>query len=273
MNFNKKLKNISQKNDTLLCVGLDIDKEKMPAFLFKSSTNPFLEFNQSIIDATRDIVCAYKLNMAFYEIFGKNGIDLLEKTIGYIGGDIITILDGKRNDIGNTAHKYAQTMFETFKADAITINPYLGEDSVLPFLEYKEKCSFVLCRTSNESARDFQDLSAPDKPLYQKVAQKIQSWNIHQNCGAVVGATYPNELKIIREILGENVPILIPGIGAQGGNLEQAVQNGTNKQNELALINSSRSILYADHTKKYARAARNKALALRNEINTYRNIN
>ncbi|MCK5113127.1 MAG: orotidine-5'-phosphate decarboxylase, partial [Thermoplasmatales archaeon] len=183
-NFKQKLLDVSHKNNSLLCVGLDIDKDKMPKFLFESSKNPFLDFNKSIIDATKDIVCAYKLNMAFYEVFGKEGFDLLKKTVEYISKDIVVILDGKRNDIGNTARKYAQTLFETLNADAATVNPYLGKDGVTPFLEYKDKCSFILCRTSNASAGDFQDLSISTIPLYQIVAKKIKEWNENDNCGA-----------------------------------------------------------------------------------------
>ena len=172
MNFKQKLKIISQKNNSLLCVGLDVDKEKIPNYILKYFDDPYYEFNKSIIDATKDIVCAYKLNMAFYEVFGKQGIELLEQTIKYIPKEIIVILDGKRNDIGNTAAKYAQTLFEIFQADAITINPYLGLDGISPFLKYKDKCSFILCRTSNPSAGDFQDLNVSQTPMYEIVAKK-----------------------------------------------------------------------------------------------------
>lgn len=270
MNFREKLSNIVHKNDSLVCVGLDVDKEKMPKFLFESSKNPFLEFNKSIIESTKDLACAYKLNMAFYEVFGKDGNDLLQKTIGYIPKDVVIVLDGKRNDIGNTAKKYAQSLFETYHADAITVNPYLGKDSVMPFLEYKDKCSFVLCRTSNPSATDFQDLKVSSTPLYQLVAQKIKEWNIYGNCGAVVGATYPDELKIIREILGEESPLLIPGIGKQGGDVEKTVKYGTNKEGKMALINSSREIIFSGDNENFAEKSREKALSLREEINKYR---
>ena len=270
MNFREKLSNIVHKNDSLVCIGLDIDKEKMPKFLFESSKNPFLEFNKSIIESTKDLVCAYKLNMAFYEVLGKEGNDLLQKTIGYIPKDVVIILDGKRNDIGNTAKKYAQSLFETYRADAVTVNPYLGKDSVMPFLEYKDKCSFVLCRTSNPSATDFQDLKVSSTPLYQLVAQKIREWNIYGNCGAVVGATYPDELKIIRDILGEDSPLLIPGIGKQGGDVEKTVKNGTNSNGEMAIINSSREIVYAGLDKDFAEKSRDKTSSLRKEINKYR---
>ena len=270
MKFKDKFLSISNKNNSLLCVGLDIDSKKMPKFLFDSSKQPFLDFNKSIIKVTKDIVCAYKLNMAFYEFFGKEGFDLLEKTIKYIPKDIIIILDGKRNDIGNSARKYAQTLFDTFKADAVTINPYLGLDGVAPFLAYKDKCSFILCRTSNASAVDFQDLKISSISLYQIIAKKIKDWNENDNCGAVVGATYPEELKIIRKILGEEIPLLIPGVGKQGGDVKYTVKNGTNNEGEMAIINSSRGIIFAGNDKDYAEISRYKALLLRDEINNYR---
>lgn len=270
MNFNEKLDKIVQNNNSLLCVGLDIDKEKMPTFLFETSKTPYLDFNKKIIDATKDFVCAYKLNMAFYEVLGSKGFELLEKTIKYIPKDIIVILDGKRNDIGNTAKKYAQSLFETFNADAITINPYLGIDGVKPFLDYKDKCSFILCRTSNSSARDFQDIKSNDAPLYQTVAKKIKDWNSYGNCGAVVGATYPDELKKIREILGENIPILIPGIGAQGGDVEKTVINGTNNNSEMVVIVSSRSIIYSGKEKNFQYMARDSARNICSDINKFR---
>jgi len=252
MNFNEKLENIVIKNDSLLCVGLDIDKEKIPATLFETSKNPYLDFNKMIIDNTKDFVCAYKLNMAFYEVLGIDGYKILSKTIDYIPKDIIIILDGKRNDIGNTAKKYAKSLFDTLNSDAVTINPFLGIDGVKPFLEYKDKCSFILCRTSNSSAGDFQDIKSNNIPLYQTVAHKIKNWTTYGTCGAVVGATYADELKIIRDILGEDIPILIPGIGAQGGDVEKTVKYGTNKEGKMAIINSSRSIIYSENPRDAA---------------------
>ena len=270
MNFKEKLSDIVHDNNSLLCVGLDIDKEKMPKFLLETSKNPFFVFNKSIIDSTKDLVCAYKINMAFYEILGKEGFDLLEKTVQYIPKEIAVILDGKRNDIGNTARKYAKSIFETFGADATTVNPYLGKDGITPFTEYKNKCSFILCRTSNSSAVDFQDLKVLKIPFYQIVARKIKEWNVYNNCGAVVGATYPNELKQIRSILGDEVPLLIPGVGKQGGDVEKTVIYGTNKKGEMAIINSSRGIIFAGDDEDFAENSRNKSLILRNNINKYR---
>lgn len=270
MNFKEKLRDIVHENNSLLCVGLDIDSEKMPNFLFGNSNDPYFEFNKSIIDATKDIVCAYKLNMAFYEVLGLEGFILLEKTISYIPKNILVILDGKRNDIGNTAKKYAKAFFEILSADAITINPYLGKDGIIPFLNYKDKCSFILCRTSNPSAGDFQDLNFANKPLFSFVAAKIKEWNDFGNCGAVVGATYPDELKIIRKKLGNDIPLLIPGIGKQGGDIATTVKYGTNKVKEMAIINSSRGIIYAGNDDEFAESARKAALILKDEINLYR---
>jgi len=270
MNWRQKLIDISHQNDSLLCIGLDSDTAKIPRIIMESSKHPVLEFNKTIIDTTKDLVCAYKLNMAFYEVLGKEGMTVLEKTIRHIPKEIFIILDGKRNDIGNTAQKYAQALFDTLNADAVTVNPYLGKDGVSPFLEYKEKCCFILCRTSNPSARDFQDLTISSTPLYQHVAQKIREWNTFENCGAVVGATYPEELEVVRSILGEQVPILIPGVGKQGGDIEKTVRNGTNSDGEMALINSSREIIFAGENETYAEQSRNKAEAVRSEINKYR---
>jgi orotidine-5'-phosphate decarboxylase len=270
MNWREKLLSATHANNSLLCVGLDSDLEKIPGFLKESSNNPVLDFNKAIVDATKDLVCAYKLNMAFYEAAGKQGFEALEKTVQFIPKSVFIILDGKRNDIGNTAQKYAQSLFDTYKADAVTVNPYLGKDGVAPFLEYKDKCSFILCRTSNPSARDFQDLNVDGKLLYQIVAQKIREWDTNENCGAVVGATYPEELEAVRTILGESIPILIPGVGKQGGDVGKTVINGTNSKRELAIINSSREILFASDKEDFAQRARMKAEAVRNEINTFR---
>lgn len=270
MDFIEKLDNIVQENNSILCVGLDIDQKLMPDYLFETSRNPFMEFNRSIIDFTKDLVCAYKLNMAFYEILGKQGFKLLEKTLKYIPKNIIIIIDGKRNDIGNSALKYAQLIYENLNADATTVNPYLGIDGVNPFLEYQDKCSFILCRTSNNSAGDFQDLLVSKTPLYQIVALKIKEWNSISDCGAVVGATYPNELKIIRNILGDQIPLLIPGIGKQGGDIEKTIKYGTNKKGEMAIINSSRGIIFSGKDENFAEQSRNSALSINNTINKYR---
>lgn len=260
MNFKEKLRRIAHKNNSILCVGLDSDKEKI------SANVSLLDFNKTIIDQTKDLVCAYKINMAFYEFLGKDGIDVMEKTINYIPREIVVIIDGKRNDIGNTAKKYAKSVFEKLNADAATLNPYLGFDGIKPFFDYRDKCSFILCRTSNPSAGEFQDLKIKDKTLYMCVAEKIKEWNGLGCCGAVVGATYPDDLKLIRKTLGDDIPILIPGIGAQGGDIKKTVKNGTNRKGEMAIINSSRSIIYAGSDEK----VRQQTQVLRDEINRCR---
>ena len=269
MNFNEKLKKISIKNNSILSVGLDIDEEKIPKFLFDYK-DPYFRFNKAIINSTKDLICAYKINLAFYEAFGKKGYILLEKTIDFIPKEIIIILDGKRNDIGNTAKKYAKALFEKLKADAVTVNPYLGSDGIKPFLEYKDKCSFILCRTSNPSAVDFQNLKAENKTIYYHVASKIKDWNKNNNCGAVVGATYPNELKEIRTILGDNIPLLIPGIGKQGGNVEKTVKFAVNSKDSLAIINSSRGVIYKGNDESFDVDSRNAAIKLNQVINKFR---
>jgi orotidine-5'-phosphate decarboxylase len=270
MNFTDKLNFMIDKNDSLLCVGLDIDKDKIPKFLFNKSKNPYIDFNKAIIESTKHLVCAYKLNMAFYESIGIKGFQILKKTLDCIPKNIITILDGKRNDIGNTAKMYAKSIYEILKADSATINPYLGIDGIKPFLEYKNKCNFVLCRTSNQSAKDFQDLSVFNVPLYQEVANKIREWNEYNNIGAIVGATYPNELKIARKILGDDIPILIPGIGRQGGDIKKTIDHGTNSKGKMAIINSSRAIIYAGKDEDFSLKSREVALETRNLINKYR---
>lgn len=269
MNAVEKLKSTSKKNNSLVCVGLDIDPTKLPQHLF-TEKNPYLQFNKEIIDATKDLVCAYKPNMAFYESLGKEGMILLEETLKLIPQEILIILDGKRNDIGNTANHYAKSLFETLNADSVTINPYLGADGIKPFSTYSDKLSFILCRTSNPSARDLQDYGPSGKPLYIHVAEKINEWNTKQNLGAVVGATYPEELKEIRMILGENTPLLIPGVGKQGGDIEQTVTHGVNSKGEMAVINSSRGIIYASNKEDYTDAAREATQQLKEKINDYR---
>lgn len=264
MNFMQKLTNATQKNESLLCVGLDPDPELMPEKV------GVFEFNQAIIDATSHLVCAYKLNLAFYEALSDEGLDALKRTIKYIPADIPVIGDAKRGDIGNTARAYARAIFANFSFDAATVNPYLGFDSVEPFIQYRDKGVFILCRTSNAGALDFQSLrcetGAGYQPLFELVALKASQWNVHGNIGLVVGATYPEELRLIREN-HPDMPLLIPGIGAQGGDLATTVHYGVDARGEKAIINSSRQIIYASRGKDFAQAAGNAALSLRDEIN------
>jgi orotidine-5'-phosphate decarboxylase len=261
MKFIDKLLNTSRKNKSWLCIGLDPDPELMPMV-------DVIQFNKAIIEATCDLVCAYKPNLAFYEALGTEGLAILEKTVKYIPGDIPVIADAKRSDIGNTAKAYAKALFSILGFDAATVNPYLGFDSIEPFINYQDKGVFILCRTSNPGASDFQNLYTNGLPLYEVVAQKAKEWNIHGNIGLVVGATYPEELKKVRSICPE-MPLLIPGIGAQGGDLASAVSYGVDARGEKAIINVSRQVLYASKEKNFAQAARNTAEKIRKQINSY----
>ena len=264
MNFIEKLAGATTKNDSLLCIGLDPDPELMPGKL------SILDFNRAIIDATRDLVCAYKLNFAFYEVFGGEGFDTLKRTVDYIPDEIPVIGDAKRGDIANTAKAYATAIFDVLNFDATTVNPYLGFDSLEPFLQYQDRGIFILCRTSNAGAMDFQSLRCETesgaRPLFELVAQKASQWNQNGNIGLVVGATYPEELKLIRQNYPD-MPLLIPGIGAQGGDLALVIRYGVDGRGEKAIINSSRQIIYASQGKGFAEAARRAAAELCDEIN------
>src|SRR3972149_5122332 len=244
MKFTDKLLNASRKNKSWLCIGLDPDPELMPAV-------DVLQFNKAIIKATCDLVCAYKPNLAFYEALGTEGLAILEKTVKYVPGDIPVIGDAKRGDIGNTARAYAKALFSVLGFDAATVNPYLGFDSIEPFINYRDKGVFILCRTSNRGAIDFQDLCTKALPLYEAVAQKAKEWNIYGNIGLVVGATYPEELKKIRSICPE-MPLLIPGIGAQGGDLAAAVGYGVDARGDERKFPDCQANLFASHGKEFA---------------------
>jgi orotidine-5'-phosphate decarboxylase len=268
MGFIEKLANTSRKNRSLLCVGLDPDPALMPE---KVSV---FEFNRAIIDATADLVCAYKPNIAFYEALGSTGLEALKSTRDYIGSDIPVIVDAKRGDIGNTAKAYARSLFDYFNFDATTASPYLGFDSLEPFINYRDRGVFILCRTSNPGAVDFQSLpcqvAGKDKMLFEIVAEKVNSWNTYGNLGLVVGATYPEELKLMRQRYPD-MPLLIPGVGTQGGELALVVKYGADAGRQRTIINSSRQILYASKGKDFAAAARRAALELRDRINNHLN--
>lgn len=267
MNFIEKLTEAAQKNNSLLCVGLDPDPALMP-----EKMNVF-EFNKAIIDATLDLVCAYKPNLAFYEALGDEGLDALKRTVDYVSGDIPVIGDAKRGDIGNTAKAYARAIFDYYGFDAATVSPYLGFDSIEPFIQYHDKGVFVLCRTSNAGAVDFQSLHCEVedgyRSLFEVVAQKVSQWNTHGNLGLVVGATYPEELRLIRQN-HPDMPLLIPGIGVQGGELSLTVRYGVDSRGQRAIINSSRQVIYASRGKDFAEASRRVATALRDQINQVR---
>lgn len=245
--------------EKFVCVGLDPVVEKLP-----KGINDFYEFNRKIIDATYDLVAAYKPNSAFYEGLGSIGIEQLKKTIDYIQEkypDIFVLLDAKRADIGNTNEGYVKFAFEYLSSDGITVQPYLGQEALEPFLKL-EKGVFVLCRTSNPGAGEFQDLSNEGMPLYQKVAERVSSqWNTNINCGLVIGATYPEELLEVRNI-DHNIPILIPGVGAQGGDIESTV----NAVKRNFLISSSRGIIFASNGTDFAEAARRETEKINRQI-------
>jgi orotidine-5'-phosphate decarboxylase len=267
MQFNQMLRENIRRTNSLVCVGLDADPVKIPSSL-GNKTDSIFQFLEAVVEATSDLVVAYKPNLAFYECLGIEGWDVLQRTLRIIPEGIIKIGDAKRGDIGLTAEKYAKALFD-LGFDAVTVNPYLGWDAVEPFLRDETKGCFILCLTSNPSSKDFQYLSADGKFLYQHVAEKAVQWNVKNNCGLVVGATHPEELKIVRG-KAPGLPFLIPGVGAQGGDLEASVLNGTDGFGETAVINSSRGILYASSGPDFAEAARRETLRLRDTINAIR---
>ncbi|MEK6754696.1 MAG: orotidine-5'-phosphate decarboxylase [Bacteroidota bacterium] len=267
MKFTQKLQKIQRRNGSLLCVGLDVDPARLPSHL-RSASNAALQFNRRIIEATSDLVCAYKLNLAFYEALGDQGWHAMRQTLSHIPKGVITIGNGKRSDIGNTSDRYATALYDDLGFDAVTVNPYMGYDSVEPFIRSESRCAFVLILTSNEGSRDFQRLTIGGRPFYEKVVHAAVKWNTKKNIGLVVGATHPEELQSIRRLALE-MPILIPGIGKQGGDIESAVRYGCSKRGELAIINASRSIIYASNGKDFASAARKEATKLHNQILAY----
>jgi orotidine-5'-phosphate decarboxylase len=273
--FIEKLRNAQDKNRSYLCVGLDIVNANAPLEIAYYD-EPMLPFARAIIEATSDLVCAYKPNLGFYLAEGAAGIVALERIVRLIPPHIPIILDGKFGDIGNTAEAYARGAFEQFKADAVTLSPYIGGDSVMPFLKLGDKAAFVLARTSNEHAGELQALEIEGRPasadqrgttpfvrLYEKVAQMANRWNADSagTCGLVVGATAPAELEQIRA-LSPDLPFLIPGVGAQGGDLAAAIKFGRTADGLGPVINASRSVIYASRKADYAEAARKAAMDL-----------
>ncbi len=259
LSFSEQIQRAWQTPNNLLCVGLDPDPARFPHHIRNRSDRIF-EFCKNIVDATADLACAFKPQIAYFAAHGAE--DQLEALIDHIhlqhpGKPVI--LDAKRGDIGSTAEKYAQEAFERYRADAVTLNPYMGSDTLAPSLARPEKGVFILCRTSNPGGDEFQMLDTGGQKLYELIAHKAaHQWNQHGNCGLVVGATYPAELARVREIVGPNMPFLVPGIGTQGGDAQAVIQ--ANGQNQAGLlINASRSILYASQTETYAQAARQAA--------------
>jgi orotidine-5'-phosphate decarboxylase len=270
MSFINRIENAQQAHNSLLCVGLDPELEKFPLHL-QHHPDAVFEFNRAIIDATAEAVCCFKPQIAHFAALAAE--DALLRLIQYIHNNypaIPVILDAKRGDIGSTAEKYAQEAFVRFAADAVTLNPYLGKDAIDPFLRYADKGVILLCRTSNPSAKDIQDLDCNGKPLYQRVAETIAlDWNGNKNCLLVIGATWPKQLAEVRAIVGD-IPFLVPGIGAQGGDVEHIIKHGRGKQTEALIISSSRAILYAGEGLAFAEAAHAAAIRQRDEINRYR---
>lgn len=291
MNFKEKLLAAADANKSWLCVGLDPDVSQFPEKLGRDAGS-ILEFNGAVIEATSDLVCAYKPNAAFYEAWGARGWEILVETVKLVPKNIPVILDCKRGDIGNTARMYAASAFAAVGADAVTVSPYLGRDSLEPFLCYRDKGVFILCLTSNESSADLQKkIVLIDEPpnvgsmtpqskaktlaeffnvstvdLYIYVARLARQWNEGDNIGLVVGATSPLQLEKVRKEAGQEMPILIPGVGAQGGDLERALEYGSNERGELAIINVARGIIYAGGAKEYPSGIRTAAEKYRETI-------
>lgn len=272
MTFIQKIEKSSLSNNSLLCIGLDTDSTLIPKHLL-SFPHPLFSFNRAIIEATHDLVCCYKPNIAFYEAQGTVGMRALRYTIDFIHEkhpDIPVILDAKRGDIGNSDRQYAKAIFDYIGADGVTVNPYQGFDSIEPFLSYKDKGVVILCRTSNKGASDFQDLKVKNMKLYEYIARSVVKWDKkYGNCLLVVGATWPVQMKDVRKI-AKNMWFLVPGMGAQGGDLEQALKFGLRKDKSGLIINSSRSIIYAGKDKDYSQKARQAAIKLKDRINSFR---
>ena len=264
--FIQRLEAACNSRSSLLCVGLDPDPERMPV-------KDVIQFNRAIIDATTDLVCAYKPNLAFYEAAGIEGLTALKQTVDYIreaARDAVIIGDAKRGDIGSSAKAYAKAMFQTWGFDAITVNSYGGHDSISPFLEYPDRGVFIWCRSSNAGAGDLQDAPISDgyegPVVYQRNAVNAREWNVDGSIGLVMGATFPVELRIVRDLCPE-MAFLIPGVGSQGGDLAAAVKWGADARGRLAIINSSRQVIYASNGSDFAEAARREAARLRDQIN------
>ncbi|RJQ13234.1 MAG: orotidine-5'-phosphate decarboxylase [Dehalococcoidia bacterium] len=263
--FRTRFEAAAQRNRSLLCVGLDPDPTKIPAGV------TVRDFLMGIVEATSDVVACFKPNIAFFEPWLGEGIDMLRELIAAVPRDVPVLLDAKRGDIGHTSEAYARAVFESLGADAVTLNPYLGRDAVEPFLRYADRHSFLLCRTSNAGAVDVQDLQVEGRPLYERIACLANQWNTRGNVGLVVGATYPAEAARIREICPDLL-FLMPGVGAQEGDLEAAVRAGIDAHGAGIAVNASRGVLYAGGGSegRWADASRAAAIQLRDQINVAR---
>lgn len=272
MTFIDSLQQAWHRNNSLVCVGLDPEPSRFPP-RFVDDSDAVFHFCRDIVDATADLVCCFKLQIAHFAALGAE--EALQRLIAHIHTHqpgVPVILDAKRGDIGSTAQHYASEAFDRYGADAVTVNPYLGRDSLQPFLDRADKGVVILCRTSNAGSGDLQDLDVGGRPLYQHVAEKVsKEWNTNGNCLLVTGATWPEQLAEVRAIVG-NLPLLVPGIGAQGGDVEATLLNGQTADGTGLLISSSRAILYAGNDDDFTNAAREATLALRDEINRHRNI-
>jgi len=280
MSFYERLDYIVKRNNSCVCVGLDSNLDRIPPHLRKDKTvgEAIFEFNRQIIETTADLICAYKPNLAFYEAQGPAGLRALKRTLDFISDkypDVLKVADAKRGDIGSTNEGYTRAIFDYFGFDAVTLHPYLGREALEPFLAREDKGLIILCRTSNPGAGELQDLISEHPrhgrlPLYKWVAHQVaEKWNENKNCCLVVGATYPEELREVRAIAAE-MPFLIPGIGAQGGDVEKTVKAGQNSQGRGMIINSSRGIIFVSDGKDFAQVARQKTKELKEMINQFR---
>ena len=257
LSFNDRLNMLISNKSSLLCIGLDPVVDRLPSHL-KYKRNPLLTFNREIVEATKDLAVAYKANMAFYEIEGQNGLEALNDLETMMSKEVLLILDGKRGDVPHTAQKYADSYFRQFGAHAVTLNPYMGRDSIEPFIQDQEKGAFILSLTSNEGALDFQHLQIGVDPLYLYVGKKVMQWNTKNNCGLVVSAKDIDGMKILRNALPD-LPFLVPGVGAQGGAFKEVVKYGRNKEGTGLLVNIGRDIIYAGNNKNFAQKVRERA--------------
>ncbi len=263
MGFSEKLAEAVARNQSLLCVGLDPDPNALPVAFPRDGTG-MLSFNRAIIDATQDLVCCYKPNAAFYERLGADGWTVLRETIAAVPRQIPVLVDAKRGDVGHTMRAYAEALFDQLEADAVTVAPWYGHDALAPFLAYRDRGLFLVCRTSNPGAAEFQD------PVYLRVAARAVEWNAHHgHVGLVVGATQPHEARTIRAVAG-GLPILLPGVGAQGGDVSTAVAAALRADGAGVLASASRSVLYAGAGSDFAERARQEAHRLRDAINSVR---
>ena len=266
MSFNENLKSLIKSKKSHLCIGLDVDETKLPQSVL-SSDEPILTFNQQIIKYTEDIAVVYKLNLAFYEALGERGYRILRDTLSMIPKDVLTVADAKRGDIGNSSSMYAKAVFENLGFDAITVNPYMGLDSVEPFCKNPEKGVFILVLTSNAGSSDFQQIeSANGIPFFLEVAQRISEWNGNDNIGMVLGATHPEELENAVKA-APKLSVLIPGVGKQGGDGRRVKDIFKDNEQGAFIVNSSREIIYASSGEDFASEAREAAKELRDELN------